>query len=225
MPRAYRPLMDHRPQPHAPSLTATRLMDACERVLIGAESLEQVTARSIAAAARTNASAINYHFGSQERLIVGVGERVYRRLNAERLAALQRAVATRAPVLPAIEDLIAALVGPPVRWCLDPASSYRVLKHLTDLAQSSREPDLYRGIVEGVDPHLAFVPWFRAVAPWLDDAGIGWRMNCALGIRSQALRHRHRSEMLSNGAIDFGDPEEVIRRMVEVIAPMFRRPS
>ena len=132
------------------NLTAMRLMDACEHLLCEAETLEDLTARRIAIEAHATPSAISYHFGSQEELVAAVAERVYRRLNAERLSLLR-------------------------------------------------------------------------IAPWLAEVDIGWRLNCALGIRSQVTRSRSRTEVLTNYSIDLDDPDTVIARMVEVIAPMFRR--
>ncbi|MGO4843205.1 TetR family transcriptional regulator, partial [Rhizobiaceae sp. 2RAB30] len=84
------------------------------------------------------------------------------------------------------------------------------------MAHASSAPELYRGIVEGVEHHLAFVPYLRRIAPWLDDAAIGWRISCALGIRSQVIHNRLRTEALTGHAIDLDDPDEAIRRMVEV---------
>jgi AcrR family transcriptional regulator len=200
-------------------------MDACERVLCEVDTFEDATLRRIAAAADAQPSAISYHFGSQERLVVAVAERVYLRLNAERLSLLNRAITRAAPKLPPLEHVIEALVGPSIRWSLDPRSSYRVLAHMTQSAQRSREPGLYRDIVEGVEHHRAFMQHLALHAPWLSEADIGWRVACALGIRSQLLRSRARTEVLTDHSIDFSDPEIAIRQMVEVIVPMFRRPG
>lgn len=203
--------------------TSLRLLDACERLLCEAESVDDVTVRGVARLAGTNVSAINYHFGSREQMIVIVGQRVYRRLNAARLALLHDAVQRRAPQPPLVEDMIAALIGPSVRWSLDPKSSYPVLRHITTLGQHTRNRDLYRPIIEGIEHHRAFIPYLRRAAPWLTDSDIGWRISCALGIRSQVIRQRHRTEVLTDHEIDMDDAELVIANMVAVIAPMFRR--
>ncbi|MCQ1836347.1 TetR family transcriptional regulator [Neorhizobium galegae] len=206
------------------NLTAMRLMDACEHLLCEAEALEDLTARRIAIEAHATPSAISYHFGSQEELVAAVAERVYRRLNAERLSLLRKAADRRAPDPPDVEEVIAALVGPSIRWSLDPTSSYPVLSHFTSMAKTHRErAPHYRRIIDNVEHHRAFVPHLKRIAPWLDDVDIGWRLNCALGIRSQVTRSRSRTEVLTNYSIDLDDPEIVIARMVEVIAPMFRR--
>lgn len=205
--------------------TSVLLMDACERLLCEVGCVDDLTVRRLATEAGVTPSSISYHFGSQERLIVATAERVYRRLNQERLNLLNEAVRDRHPQPPELEDLIAALVGPSVRWSLEPTSKYRVLAHFNSMSQRSRDPEIYRSIVESVEHHRAFITHFRQLAPWLDDAAIGWRMSCALGIRSQVTRSRIRNEVLTDHAIDFSDPELVIARIVEVVVPMFRRPS
>lgn len=201
--------------------TAQKLLDACETVLREAATVQEVTVRKIAVQAHATPSAISYHFGSLEELIIATGRRVYHRLNAERLALLQSAVASRAPEPADPRAIVAALVGPSVRWSLDPTSSYRVLQHMTVMEQVSRERERYRPIVEGIDHHRAFVPHLKRVAPWLDEAEIGFRLSCALGVRSQVIRSRRRTAALSNHQIDLTDPNVVIARMVDAIVPMF----
>lgn len=203
--------------------TATKLIDACEQLLCEIDSIEQLTARRLAMRAGTTPSSVSYHFGSQEQLVIATAERVYKRLNAERLSLLNAAVQKASPNPPSLEDIIAALIGPSVHWNLDPDSKYPVLSHFTAMAERSRDPELYRSIIEGIEHHRVFIPYFRLLAPWLSEAEIGWRMSCALGIRSQVTRSRLRNEVLTNHTIDFSDADAVIAHIVEVVAPMFRR--
>jgi AcrR family transcriptional regulator len=203
---------------------AAKLLNACEELLCSVKSIDELTARSVANAAGTTASAVSYYFGSQEQLIIAVATRVYKRLNAERMSLLNAAIQKAAPRPPYIDDLVAALIGPSVRWSLDPSSRYAVLAHFTTMAQRSSKPELYRQILEGIEHHRMFIPHFRAVAPWLNEADIGWRMSCALGIRSQVTRNRTRNEVLTGHSIDFSNADEVIGHIVAVVAPMFRAP-
>jgi AcrR family transcriptional regulator len=205
--------------------TSNRLLDACEELLCRVESIDELTARRLASLAGTTPSSISYHFGSQERLIIATAERVYKRLNAERLSLLNAAQLRSSPKAPFLEDVIAALVGPSVRWSLEPNSKYRVLAHFISMSQRSRDPDAYRSVIEGIEHHRIFIHQFQVLAPWLSEADIGWRMSCALGIRSQVTRSRLRNEILTAHTIDFSNPEQVIARIVEVVAPMFRRVS
>lgn len=204
------------------SITAQQLRDACEQLLCEAQTPDGVTVRRIAMRAGANVAAVNYHFGSLEKLVFEVGERVYLRLNAERLSLLAQAVATKN--LPDAGSLIAALVGPSIRWSLDPKSSYRVLRHMTTIAQASHHPEIFQPMVEDVEHHRVFIPHFRALAPWLSDAEIGFRISCVLGVRSQVIRSRHRTEMLTDHAIDLGNAEVVLDQVVAATAPMFTSP-
>lgn len=206
-----------------PDSPRARLMDACEALLSSSETIDALTVRRVAADAGVAPSMIAYHFGSLDDLAIAVAERVYRRLNTERLALLQQAVERAQPAPPALEAVIAALVGPSIRWSLAPHSGYRVLAHFTNLAQRGGYAERCRALIDNVEHHRAFTLHLGRLAPWLDEVEIGWRLAAALGIRSQVTRSRERVRLLTHGGIDFDDADTVIAHMVDVIAPMFRR--
>jgi AcrR family transcriptional regulator len=201
--------------------TAEKLKAACEDLLIVAERPEDATVRAIAERAGTNVAAISYHFGSVEQLIFSVAERVYLKLNAQRLVALQKAVQRAHPQPASAESLIAALVGPSIRWSLDPGSPYGVLRHMTTIAQSSDSPGIFKPMIENIEHHLLFIPHFREIAPWLSAVDAGFRISCLLGVRSQMTRSRHRTDELTGHQLDLCDPEVVIAQVVAATAPMF----
>jgi len=205
--------------------TQHRLRTACEDLLRAAQHPDEVTVRSIAQRAGTNVAAVSYHFGSLEQLIFVVAEKVYLRLNAERLALLQAAVQRAHPGPASVEDLIVALVGPSIRWSLDPASNYNVMRHMTTLAQSSDHPEIFRPMIEDIEHHRQFIPHFRKIAPGLSEVDIGFRMSCLLGVRTQMTRNRHRTDELTDHALDLKDSEVVIAHVVAATAPMFTTPT
>ena len=204
--------------------TSERLRAACEDLLKAASRAEEVTVRGIAERAGTNIGAVSYHFGSVEQLIFAVAERVYLRLNAERLTLLQAALQRSHPAPAPVEDLIAALVGPSIRWSLDPRSSYSVLRHMTTIAQASDHPEIFRPMIEDIEHHLVFIPHFRKIAPWLSDVDVGFRISCLLGVRSQMTRNRHRTDELTGHNLDLSDPTLVIAQIVSATAAMFTTP-
>ncbi|MGV8855645.1 MAG: TetR/AcrR family transcriptional regulator [Devosia sp.] len=204
--------------------TPERLQTACEELLKAANHPEEVTVRSIAQRAGTSLGAVNYHFGSVEQLIFSVAERVYLKLNAERLALLHVAVQRAHPAPAPVEDLIVALVGPSIRWSLDGQSSYGVLRHMTTIAQSSEHPEIFRPMIEDVEHHLLFIPHFLRIAPWLTEVDVGFRISCLLGVRSQMTRSRHRTAELTGHRLDLGNPEIVLAHVVAATAPMFTAP-
>mgnify|MGYP000480614737 CR=1 FL=1 len=220
-PRVRRRFPGSAPEPS----TADRLLDGAEAVICRARVFTDVTVRAIAAETGANVSAIAYHFGSLEGLVAAVAARVYDRLNAERLADLKQATDRSHPDLPPLDQVIAALVGPSVRWSLDPHSPYPVLTYLNRMLVMSEAPENYEAIIEKVDHHRAFVHILHRLAPWFDRVEIGWRLNAALGIRSQVLRQRRRSAILTEQVMDLSDPQAVTDAIVDVILPMFAPPD
>ena len=206
------------------SHTQEKLRAACEFLLSVAQHPDEVTVRMITQRAGTNVASVNYHFGSLQHLIFSAAERVYLRLNAERLALLQATVKRAHPHPAGAGELIAALVGPSIRWSLDPASSYGVLRHMTTLAQASDHPEIFRPMIEDIEHHRQFIPHFQKIAPWLSEVDIGFRISCLLGVRTQMTRNRHRTDELTGHHLDLGDPNTVIAQVVAATAPMFTMP-
>lgn len=104
--------------------------DARERILSAAVPLfaesgfDAVGVRAIAAAARVNIAAVNYHFGSKDALIVALCERIISNITAQRIIELDRVEAgTEAPTT---EAILAAFIRPAVRFA-DPAERSNLL--------------------------------------------------------------------------------------------------
>lgn len=205
--------------------TAQCLIVATETVIRRASDVSEVTSRALAAEAGVSLSAIAYHFGSFDALVARTGERVYQRLNAERLDLLQQVTDRHRPAAPPVADVIAALVGPSIRWSLEPGSAYAVFDFVSRRSLLSPTPELFRPMVDDITHHRAFITVLRRCAPWLSETDIGWRLNAALGIRSQVNRHRRRAEVLTDFSLDLSDAATVIAAIVEIVTPMFGRPD
>jgi AcrR family transcriptional regulator len=205
--------------------TPDKLRAACEALLSAAQHPDEVTVRAITERAGTSVGAVSYHFGSLDKLIFSVAERVYLRLNAERLALLHAAIRRAQPGPASAEDLIAALVGPSIRWSLDPGSSYNVMRHMTTMAQSSDHPEIFRPMIEDIEHHRQFISHFMRIAPGLSAVDIGFRISCLLGVRTQMTRNRHRTAELTDHQLDLSDADVVIAQVVAATAPMFAGPS
>lgn len=202
-----------------------RLIAATEAVICRERTASGVTTRAIAAEAGMRLSAIGYHFGSLEALVVETGALAYRRFKAERMAALHAALERHRPAPPPVAEAIEALIGPSVRWALDPASAWPVFEFLRRLRAMTTQPELYRALSEDVAHHDVFIDTLARAAPWLRRGEVGWRLNAALGVRSQVLRHPDRSAALARGTVPLDDPAIVTARIVEVVVPMFARPE
>lgn len=207
-----------------PTRTAESLLIAAEAVICRARDTTDVTSRAIAAEAGATLSAIAYHFGSLDGLVAQVGRRVYQRLNHERMTLLQEAIDQHRPDPPPVSCVIEALIGPSIRWSLDPKSPYKTFAFMRHRSVLSPTPDLFRQMVDEVDHHRAFIGVLRRCAPWLSDAEVGWRVNAALGIRSQVTQQPRRAEVLTDFTIDLSDPATAIAAIFEIVTPMFDRP-
>ncbi|SMF25025.1 transcriptional regulator, TetR family [Tistlia consotensis] len=203
--------------------TADQIMDVAESLLARASSLDEVSIRTIAREAGVSLSAVSYHFGSRDRLVLAVAKRVYQRLCTERLNRLKQAIDASAPGPAELEAVIAALVEPSIRWQSSPGSGYLVFRHFSVLRVSHHDSALDSMAGFSAEHLGLFVQELGRIAPWLSEGEIGWRIHCALGIRQTAFRDQDRCRILTRGAFDPADPQALLDKVVEVVAPMFRR--
>jgi len=99
--------------------TRGRILDAAER-LFAERGLEGVSTRDITALARANVGAINYYFGSKERLVFAVFDRRLTPITAERLAALDEVERAAGKAAPKAEAVLRAYIRPAVEHALNP---------------------------------------------------------------------------------------------------------
>lgn len=203
--------------------TRTRLLDAAEKIICEAQGSLDISVRRITAEADVNIAAVNYHFGSLERLAVAAGQRVYDRLNKARLNELQAAVDRAAPATPPVRDVLRALIGTSVRWSLDPNSPYAVFQYLNRLTSMSDTPEIFKDMVSDVGSHRIFAEYLGRAAPWFDRSEISWRLAAALGVRSQFTRHPARNSILTGQPVASMDADDLIDELCTIIAPMFAR--
>ena len=206
-------------------LTAATLLNAAETLLCEAGRIDEVTSRRIAARAGTSHTAINYHFGSRDRLVRDVMVRTYKRFHARRLTQLQAAIDRHAPRPPDLRGVLAALIEPSVRWAADPGSGYAVFRHFDVLAQLSRDealrdPELFDAAV-----HRRFIEVLEEIVPWYDAEELGWRLCAVLGLRQIVLRGDTRHSALAGGAFDAADPDAVLARILTLSVALFARPG
>lgn len=204
-------------------LTVARILQVTERLMATTDDPDQITVRRIAVEAGVAMSAISYHFGSRDDLMVAAMARCYTRFNAERLNLLQAAIDGAWPAPPRLDAVLTALLEPSVRWRYDPSSDYRVFLNFRAITRHSANPDLGRDISENVEHLNLFADALAKLAPHLTRAEIGWRLHAALGVRDNVLRKRTRLKALAGDAIDIDDPARVLAELVAMIRGMFLR--
>jgi AcrR family transcriptional regulator len=192
--------------------TRTAILTAAEK-LWSERSFGEVTMRDIVSAAGVNLAAVNYHFGSKDELLAELFVSRTTVLNRERFAELKAAEEAGGGKA-SVEAILHALVGPPLRWCLNP-----------DLHRSAAARFMTRASVETVPPikkivdrefrHLQrFATALRTALPHRDEVDIYWGLHFALAMIRQTVTDSERLRKLSGGLCDLNDTDDIIRRIV-----------
>jgi AcrR family transcriptional regulator len=207
----------------APGETRERVLDVAER-LFAERGLDAVSIRDIIAAAAANLGAINYHFGTRERLIEAVFERRLLPSAQKQLRALdevERAAAGRPPKL---EAVLEAIFRPVVEGAMDAKRGGATFGTL--MARSLVDPNPvmervmhshFAAVVKRFDAAL-----LRAM-PDLAPEDVFWRMHLLMGGLHQSLLLLGRKPPPGMPALRL-DAETYVRRFVAFAAAAFRAP-
>src|SRR5579885_2146384 len=160
--------------------TKQRILDVAEQ-LFAEHGFAGTSLRHIIADAGVNLAAVHYHFHSKESLLEAVIVRRTAPLNEERLALLDRAE-QESEGAAALEDILAAFFGPPIRLILNPNGEGRIFGKLMGRLHSETNV----GFLEIAKKHFGIVSQrFRAAleraVPELPLDDIYWRMHFAMG--------------------------------------------
>lgn len=184
-------------------------------LLFARKGYEGTSVREITQAAGVNLAAVNYHFGSKEKLLVELLDRVVAPINRERMRLLDEAEeAGEADV----EELLAAFLLPDL--------------HVLDELRS-RDPDLPRFVsrmysegselmIEVMGRQFAetqrrFFSAFHRCLPGLSRDEIAWRLHCIVGI---VLYLFAGVEGPGIGPMVGPEPEDNLSRLLAVTVPL-----
>lgn len=202
--------------------TRDRILDAAER-LFGEHGYELTSLRAITAEAEVNLAAVNYHFGSKERLLEAVLARLVGPVNTERLERLdQLELESLGP--PPLEALIEAFVGPAMRLGRNPGRA-AIAHVLLGRCQSSPDERMRALLLRLFGPVLdRFIAAFGRALPGLPHDEILWRMFFMIGVMTQTMTCGHHLKFVSEGRCDPGNTDEAIARMVAFVTAAMRSP-
>lgn len=194
----------------------TRILAAAAR-LFAERGMAGVGLREITAAAGTNLAAVNYHFGSKEKLLEALFAPRARPIVEERLRLLGlcRPGRGRPPML---EQVLEAF--------LRPAFSHGAEFGRLRARLSVESEALYRRILsDAFDTSTrAFLEAVIAALPGLPRAEVTWRFHFMLGTMIASMANSGRIQSVSGDAIDPADAEEALARLIPFLAAGFRAP-
>jgi AcrR family transcriptional regulator len=194
--------------------TRTAILVAAER-LYADRGFGDVTLRDIVAAANVNLAAVNYHFGSKDELIAELFVTRSIQTNRERLNELKAAEEKgggRAP----IDEILRALVGPPLRGCLGPDREGSTAARFMIRASIESVPPIRRIKNREIDHLRKFAAAMRRSMPGRDETELYWGLHFALAMAHHTIREKERLTKLSEGKCDLNDVAGIIDRVVAV---------
>ncbi len=195
--------------------TRLAILAAAER-LYADRGFGEVTLRDIVAEAEVNLAAVNYHFGSKDELIAELYVSRSVALNRERLTELKAAEdAGGGPA--ALDDVIAALVGPPLRGCLGPDRQRSAAARFMVRASAESVPVIRRIRTREIGHLRRFAAALRRALPQAPEADIYWALHFALAMTHETINGAERLQRLSGGACDLDDVAGIVARITTAV--------
>ena len=203
-----------------PGGTRARILDVAER-LFAEHGLERVSIRDITREARANLGAINYHFGTKQKLIAAVFDRRLTPLDQERLKALDvvEEAAGTAPLH--LEDVLEAFIRPVVQQALDQPMGSATFRKLMGRCLMEPNPKLEAFMRSHFEPVVQrFDVTLMRAMPGLTRDDLFWQMHLTIGALHHSLLMLDKK--LPNRPCIRIDAEGLTRRLITFAAAGFR---
>ena len=206
--------------------TRQRILVAAER-LFARDGIERTTMRAITREAGTNLAAVNYHFGSKDRLTKAVFDDLAHTTARSRLRRLDE-LRARQPGRPlAIRDVIETFMAP---YIGEDDSRHGALLVKLILQHRATPTAVTRRIVASHFDRLAetFIGAIAEALPDLDRATASWRYYLAVGTIVFAASDRApggRLEKISGGTASTADREQLVGQLTDFLIGGMAAPS
>lgn len=201
----------------------TRILSAAAR-LFAERGMAGVGLREITGEAGVNLAAVNYHFGSKEKLLEALFEQRARPITEERLRLLAACAPARGRP-PMLEQVLEAFLRPAFSLGLEEGVDGATFGKLR--ARLSVESEaLYRRILSrAFDASTGrFLEAVAAALPGLPPQEVAWRFHFMLGTMIYSMANSGRIQSITGGACDPAEPDAVLDRLVPFLAAGFRAP-
>jgi AcrR family transcriptional regulator len=213
-----------RPQASAGERARTCILDSAEE-LFAREGPSAVTLRSIAAAAEVNIAAVNYYFGSKEKLFEEMFLRRIVPLNEERLVRLKACLAD-AGGKPPLESIVTAYVVPALQLTDAAGVNARAIVVQYSLGRVLAMPEVNQMLVRYyAQVREAFVSALQDAVPHLAPHEVVWRyywmggsLMVALAVSSDAIEARGGAAFLAGHELSDTMPSHLIAFLVQGIS-------
>lgn len=199
--------------------TKEQILRAAE-VLFAREGFANTSMREITDAADVNIAAVNYHFGSKERLLIEILDRIVAPLNEERIRILDEMETVGTPNT---VDLLTAFLLPDLRLIQELRSRDPSLPRFVSRMYSEASDLMTRTMGrQFAETQKRFYSAFANALPDVRSEEIAWRLNCVVGIvvyLFASVQAPGSPPMLA------GKPESDLDRLLTVTVPLMTAPG
>lgn len=205
-----------------PPDTRTLILDTAER-LFARDGFKSTSTRKITREAGINLAAVNYHFGSKERLIQEVFARRVGPVNERRLRLLDHILTgcEQEDRAPRLEELLRAFIEPAIEVMHQPGGQ-AILGLFSRLMIESRQEIARLFVEQFAQVARRFLEALHDALPHLETTELSWRMHFMIGAMAHTMAEPFRLEFLSDGRCNPDDVEATTRRLVAFCAAGFR---
>ena len=188
-------------------------MDATES-LLAEHGFESVSLRDITGAAEVNVAAVNYHFGSKEKLFEEVQCRYIKPINEERLRMLEEASADgkQVGVRKILEAFMRPLLTVVKRSEMSERLFYKLMGRCIADGQSALPDEMmpeFKRVAE------AYTKALMVAIPEMNAEMVLWRLHYTFGVMAQTLLHGELLVKLTDGGCGEPDVETQFQNMID----------
>ena len=209
---------------HTPE-TRARILDAAEALFVE-HGLEGTSMRMITGRAGVNLAAVNYHFGSKERLIREIFEHRVRPLNRRCLAALEGHIAHAQESGQAVrpEDILEAFLQPALELAADTEHGGQRFMCLLGRTHTESSPFMRRLLAELYrDTLRRFLDVLCESLPAIPREEMLWRFYFMMGSTAYAIAGTDNLQVFG-GCFEEQDPADLSPRLMSFLLAGLRAP-
>ncbi len=193
--------------------TKSRILEATE-CLVAEHGFEAVSLRDITSNAAVNVAAVNYHFGSKEKLFEAIQCRYIEPINEDRLRIIAELTAEgRAPN---VREILEAFMRPFLTVVKRSEMSEKLFFKLMGRCVIDHQGGLPEDMIPGIKKVAeTFTAALLVAAPNLTTELALWRLHFTFGVMTQTLLHGDLLHSLTDGACGDPDAEAQFLEMID----------
>lgn len=193
--------------------TKSRILEATE-CLVAEHGFEAVSLRDITSHAEVNVAAVNYHFGSKEKLFEAIQCRYIEPINDERLRII--AELTAGGRVATVREILEAFMRPFLTVVKRSEMSEKLFFKLMGRCVIDHQGGLPEDMIPGIKKVAEnFTTALLVAAPELTTELALWRLHFTFGVMAQTLLHGDLLHSLTDGACGDPDAEAQFQAMID----------